>query len=369
MNSLVIVDIFSLIPLLFTIHLARRHLLTSRLNSYYIVASIFTLIIIVMEIVSLQVLFFQGPLFIHINRFCNSIGFILTPAIPLTVLFYLGAYVLPKSKQRLLMLPLVGNTFLVLCSNLTGWIFSINETNQYIRGSFFWITTVLSLSYYFLILFYLFKKNSRYSHMGKSILILVYMLPIIATIVQVAFPGYMFIWSTSALALLMFYIFSLESQFAFDVQTGIKNREAFEIDMHQFQKYQHDATLFMFDLNNLKLTNDVYGHQEGDELLCVLASCLTTCFSSLGNTYRIGGDEFCIICKKLPKLVAQSALQGFDDYVQNINTKRNHPIEVAYGFASSSYKENQTIYTALSNADNAMYEHKARQKTKHTLNV
>ena len=366
MNSIMIVDVFSIIPLLFTIHLARRHLLTSKLNAYYIVASTLTLITIGMEIITLQMEALQGSVFIVINSIANSIGFILTPAIPLTLLFYLGAYVLPKNKQRLLMIPMGVNMLLVLISDLTGWIFTIDADNQYIRGPVFWITTVLAFFYYSYISLYLFRKNNRYSHMGKSILILVYILPIIATLLQLVFPAYMFIWSTVALSLLMFYIFSLESQFAFDIQTGIKNREAFEIEMLQFQKYRHEATLFMFDLNNLKLTNDVYGHQEGDKLLCAIADSLITCFSSLGNTYRIGGDEFCVICKKLPKQVAQGALQAFEDHVQDLNTKRRHQVEVAYGFASTSYDHDLSIYTALSNADNAMYEHKAKQKLNQT---
>ena len=48
-----------------------------------------------------------------------------------------------------------------------------------------------------------------------------------------------------------------------------------------------------FDLNGLKRTNDLMGHQAGDELICRAAEHLRRNFSD--KAYRIGGDEFIVL--------------------------------------------------------------------------
>ena len=51
----------------------------------------------------------------------------------------------------------------------------------------------------------------------------------------------------------------------------------------------------MGDVNGLKLTNDTYGHAEGDKLLIEIADILKRCCEKEEIIARVGGDEFCII--------------------------------------------------------------------------
>ena len=51
--------------------------------------------------------------------------------------------------------------------------------------------------------------------------------------------------------------------------------------------------LFVFDLNDLKLINDTYGHETGDQY--ILKSCELVKKYFPGNiVYRFGGDEFIV---------------------------------------------------------------------------
>ena len=108
--------------------------------------------------------------------------------------------------------------------------------------------------------------------------------------------------------------------------------------MTQYGNSNQNAVIFMFDLNNLKETNDVYGHKAGDELILDAARSIKECFRNIGNTYRIGGDEFCVICEEIPKQLAERSLLQLDDLLIEVNQNRQNKIILAYGYAQSEIK-------------------------------
>ena len=52
------------------------------------------------------------------------------------------------------------------------------------------------------------------------------------------------------------------------------------------------------DLNNLKMINDTYGHAKGDEAICATVNAVDKVVPKGCLLYRIGGDEFMILCTK-----------------------------------------------------------------------
>ena len=55
--------------------------------------------------------------------------------------------------------------------------------------------------------------------------------------------------------------------------------------------------LIVFDVDDFKHVNDVYGHVKGDLCLSVIANCIKGAYAQYGYCYRIGGDEFCVLLK------------------------------------------------------------------------
>ena len=51
------------------------------------------------------------------------------------------------------------------------------------------------------------------------------------------------------------------------------------------------------DLNGLKEINDTYGHKAGDVAIIRIAQLLDRHFGQPLHTYRIGGDEFCVLAE------------------------------------------------------------------------
>lgn len=85
----------------------------------------------------------------------------------------------------------------------------------------------------------------------------------------------------------------------YDSLTGTKNRNAYILDLEQkFSDIREPVGFVFADVNNLKETNDKFGHGQGDRLLIETKEVISGVFPGQ-NLYRIGGDEFVAICLKL----------------------------------------------------------------------
>ena len=78
--------------------------------------------------------------------------------------------------------------------------------------------------------------------------------------------------------------------------TGIGNRRGFFHDAEPLLKACHaqdkELTVMYIDMNNLKIINDRYGHDEGDYSLKTIARILVQVVGNKGVVARIGGDEY-----------------------------------------------------------------------------
>ena len=83
-----------------------------------------------------------------------------------------------------------------------------------------------------------------------------------------------------------------------DVLTGLRNRRALAQGHRRVRGRRLStapAPAAAFDLNGFKAYNDCYGHPAGDALLRRLGHALARAVDGLGDAYRMGGDEFCVL--------------------------------------------------------------------------
>lgn len=84
-----------------------------------------------------------------------------------------------------------------------------------------------------------------------------------------------------------------------DALTGLYNRrhfdEVLERRVAEANRYGHELSCIMIDLDDFKAVNDRFGHQTGDELLVLTAIVITTQLRSADVAARFGGDEFIIL--------------------------------------------------------------------------
>lgn len=139
-----------------------------------------------------------------------------------------------------------------------------------------------------------------------------------------------------------------------DSLTGLPNRYALDLALTKLDK---NAMLMLLDMDNLKMCNDLFGHQKGDELLQMFAKVMSDKLGDYGVLHRMGGDEF----------VVTSANANFADNIkkaisETIQYMRQNGFEkVAMSFGLSVMAEARDAKELLSLADIRMYQHKRRE--------
>ena len=148
-----------------------------------------------------------------------------------------------------------------------------------------------------------------------------------------------------------------------DLLTGVKNRAAFDRDLRELPASKYgDIRIVGFDVNNLKHTNDTYGHMAGDKLIIAAARIISEAFRNEGTCYRIGGDEFEVIMLDSTQRVYDRCCEKMDKVSQLVNSKSEYPIVIAYGDAVFDVDTDREFDTMIKRADAKMYEMKKRMK-------
>ncbi len=87
-----------------------------------------------------------------------------------------------------------------------------------------------------------------------------------------------------------------------DPLTGIANRKAFDSElktaMAEAKLNGEKLSLFMCDIDKFKVFNDTWGHQTGDHVLKLVASCISENTKGRDTAARYGGEEFAVIVRR-----------------------------------------------------------------------
>ncbi|MEG1834646.1 MAG: diguanylate cyclase [Oscillospiraceae bacterium] len=149
-----------------------------------------------------------------------------------------------------------------------------------------------------------------------------------------------------------------------DQLTGLKNRTSYERDIEKYKgelkKYQPFG-IGVFDLNDLKGVNDIYGHQEGDEYLKAFSEILSKNFSK-SPVYRIGGDEFCVILLDIKEENILNNWENINKEFEEYGSNKQYSTSAAFGYTFYDETATNTTQTIFSVADKKMYENKSRYK-------
>lgn len=195
-------------------------------------------------------------------------------------------------------------------------------------------------------------------------------------------------------------VYLMEKQFLFDIinslTTALENLYSKERlkDVNQILTalYNHDALTMLYnrmdldrlgnmylrthhrksdpvyivylDLDKLKYINDNFGHDQGDFAIKTLAKSLEDVFPKDSLLFRLGGDEFLVLCSGMD----DSDMNSVYDTLQNLLSKRadenNCPYElgVSMGYVVSERDDKKSLAEHVQLADNKMYQCKIQRK-------
>lgn len=84
-----------------------------------------------------------------------------------------------------------------------------------------------------------------------------------------------------------------------DPLTGLHNRRALDNQLQRAMDEAHKTastlSLLILDIDHFKKFNDTYGHPLGDQVIKLVAQCLTDCTKGHDTPARYGGEEFAIV--------------------------------------------------------------------------
>jgi len=142
-----------------------------------------------------------------------------------------------------------------------------------------------------------------------------------------------------------------------DQLTGLYNRAFFEEELRRLDtERQLPISLILGDINGLKITNDVYGHKEGDLLLKSIAKVITKCCRSEDIIARWGGDEFVILLPQTPSKCADDICQRIRSTCLKESTE-SLKLSISLGYATKE-KMHQNIMDVFRKAEDYMYKRK-----------
>lgn len=150
-----------------------------------------------------------------------------------------------------------------------------------------------------------------------------------------------------------------ESLSYIDHLTGLFNRRYLEKELRRLDNPSAlPLAILVIDVNDLKLTNDAFGHQGGDDLLRELGNVLRRSCRDEDILGRAGGDEFAIY---LPRTSKEAAEKVKERILREASEARVEPmvLSLSIGIAIKSHSA-QKIGDIVREADNSMYHDKVQ---------
>jgi diguanylate cyclase (GGDEF)-like protein len=157
-----------------------------------------------------------------------------------------------------------------------------------------------------------------------------------------------------------------------DELTGLSNnrrfRELISKEAARAQRFGHDLSLILLDLDDFKRVNDTYGHLQGDEVLRTIGEVLASESRGVDEPARYGGEEFAVA---LPETGLSGAVELAERIRARIETEAiprvegSGTIRITASIGAASIPESaDSARTLIAAADAALYEAKRAGKNR-----
>lgn len=161
-------------------------------------------------------------------------------------------------------------------------------------------------------------------------------------------------------------VFETKTMAYTDPNTGLFNKNRWDVLMSRKVPVTGDVGVMMVDLNGLKVVNDTFGHETGDRMIFNFANILRNTLPPGSVICRWGGDEFSVMLMDADPEKMEQAVVGLHHAADAYNAAGNRPeIFFAAGWALASEFPDLPWDELLSQADERMYQDKRNWYSEH----
>lgn len=142
-----------------------------------------------------------------------------------------------------------------------------------------------------------------------------------------------------------------------DDLTDLYNRRFFELELSRLDLEENlPISIIMADINGLKLINDTFGYDVGDQIIEAAARVIRETCRPEDTVARIDGDEFAIIMAHTDLKEAKAIVKRLKEKTKEIVVDKLH-LSISYGY-SIKVNERQTMREVLADAESYVFKHK-----------
>lgn len=343
------INVLMLIMLLFLI--INNTVMSDLKRKAYLTVIVLTMAVITSEVLA-SVFDQMGAAFRNPNLTVNVLGFSLSTVIPIVLAIVYDEKLIGKLKY--FCIPILLCFVLLLSSPWTGLIFNISSNNEYSRGPIFSVYIMTYLFSLSILIISNYRQSKQYQRAERNFLLLLYSIFFLGTAVQIFFPQIHSSWHCITLTLVMYYLFQRELQFKYDILTDVLNRQAFERHFNKLSDINNTG-IILLDLDKFKEINDQFGHTKGDYYLKTAASIINSSFKNLGQCYRIGGDEFCVLTSNVTEQDIIACVKSMQSAIRK--EREFDPLlpTISYGYSIFQKNKHADLLHVLQEADERMY--------------
>ena len=146
-----------------------------------------------------------------------------------------------------------------------------------------------------------------------------------------------------------------------DALTGLHNRRFAQrhlSNIRWFEEHHRESVyIVMADIDHFKKINDSFGHERGDEVLRIVSSIFIDCFEPPNLVIRWGGEEFLFVIHESDKYTVQRFIDLITTLLLQHKVSREQ-LNATLSFGVAKWQHDMSFETAVSRADQALYESK-----------
>lgn len=301
-----------------------------------------------------------------LNYIGTMISIVMSFVISITFLIYIYYYLIERQKVSGKLFEfgisycLIG-AILTFFACLSGSIFTLHE-GVFAEGPFY-THYVISNAISLIAVMFILWLNAKNLGIHDTLVTQTYILiPFIEIVVNGIFPDFSMVYPAATLSLLIQFILlqsdhegeliesrqTIYQMATHDALTGLLNRQAF-FDFIRGLGSEGSMGVLFCDANALKYSNDKFGHEAGDRLLCRISDQLRHHFRSK-EIFRLSGDEFVVL---LPDM-------SLELLRERLALLRAGLADGDFPAASCgmSYGSKQDVYSLIEDAEKSMYAEK-----------